>query len=106
MEVGGDAAELTAASSSLGAAGFVGDHGAAAADRNRPRVRVWGETGNEEGESRERGVQVVVGVLHLSPGRGGAGVAEHGARDTAAGRHAVHCGDREEVVLQITPGKI
>ena len=39
-------------------------------------------------------------------GEGGAGVAEHGARDTAAGRHAVHCGDRGEVVLQITPGKI
>ena len=36
---------------------------------------------------------------------GGASVAEHGARDTAAGRHAVHCCDRGEVVLQITPGK-
>ena len=71
VEVGGDAAELTAASSSLGAAGFVGDHGAAAADRNRPRVRVWGETGNEEGESRERGVQVVVGCPCPPGERGG-----------------------------------
>ena len=53
VEVGGDAAELTAASSSLGVAGVVDDRGAAAADRTRSRVRDLGA--NEERGGREQG---------------------------------------------------
>ena len=69
------------------------------------RVRLDPENGEKErGKQGREGERRAAGGASISTcGGRGAGVVEHGVRDTAAWRHAVHCGDRGEMVLQISP---